>query len=152
MDRVTLARDTATATEIEAHLRACSDDFLPPLATRVDITGYAAKLHSYASNYEAWHERELVALVSVYRDEGTRTAFVSSVSSVASFRGRGLARTLLTQALDHVDRAGLGPVDLDVDGRSSAALGLYRSMGFAEVARTGTTLRLSRARRGGGRA
>lgn len=147
MDDVSFRQGAATADDIEAHLRTCSGDFLPPLDTRVDIRAYAIKLHSAAATYEAWHERDLVGLIAIYRNDASRVAFISSVSTTAPFRRSGLARELLTQALMHLDRDGYGPVELEVDSRSDAACNLYRSLDFVKAEETGGTIRMSRGKR-----
>ena len=147
MDGVTFRQDAATATDIEAHLQICSGDFVPPLDSRVDLPAYAAKLRSAATTYEAWHQRDLVGLIAIYRNDANRAAFISSVSTSAQFRRSGLARGLLTRALGHLDRDGYGLVELEVDSRSDAARHLYRSLDFAEVEVTGNTLRMARATR-----
>lgn len=144
MDGVTFRQGAATAGDIEAHLRICSGDFLPPLDSRVDLPAYAAKLHSAAKTYEAWHEEDLVGLIAIYRDDASRVAFISSVSTTAPFRRSGLARALLTQVLVHLARDGYGPVELEVDSRSDAARNLYRSLDFIEVEEAGGTIRMSR--------
>jgi GNAT superfamily N-acetyltransferase len=145
MDDVTFRQGAATATDIETHLRICSGDFLPPLESRVDLPAYAAKLRSAATTYEAWHERDLVGLIAIYRNDASRVAFITSVSTTAPFRRSGLARELLTQALVHLDRDGYGPVELEVDSRSDAARNLYRSLDFIEVEETGDTVRMAHA-------
>lgn len=144
MDDVTFRRGTAAAADIETHLRICSADFWPPLDSRVDIRAYSAKLHSAATTYEAWHERDLVGLIAIYRNDDSGVAFVSSVSTTSTFRRSGLARELLSEALVHLDRDGYGPVELEVDSRSTAARNLYRSLDFIEVEETGGTIRMSR--------
>ena len=49
---------------------------------------------------------------------------------VAAFRGRGLGRALLLQALHGFVRAGLGRALLEVTAQNSAAIRLYRRLGF----------------------
>lgn len=144
MDGLNFRQGSATAAEIESHLKACSADFSPPLESRVDLPTYAAKLRTAATTYEAWHQHDLVGLIAIYRNDVTRDAFITSVSTSAHFRRSGLARKLLTQALLDLDRDGYSPTELEVDRHSDAAVGLYRSIGFTEVEVTGRTLRMTR--------
>jgi 2-polyprenyl-3-methyl-5-hydroxy-6-metoxy-1,4-benzoquinol methylase/GNAT superfamily N-acetyltransferase len=145
MDGVTFRQGAATATDIERHLTLCSADFSPPLATRVDVPAYAVKLHGAATTYEAWYDDTLVGLIAIYRNEATRAAFITSVSTVSSFRRLGLARNLLTEALRDLDRGGYSPIELEVDRRSDGALKLYRSLEFSEAEPTGDAVRMTRA-------
>jgi ribosomal protein S18 acetylase RimI-like enzyme len=151
---VTFRQDAATATEIEQHLQECSADFCPPLESRVDLPTYAAKLRKAATTCEAWHGQDLVGLIAYYRNDATGVAFITSVSTSAQFRRSGLARALLAQVLLDVDRAGYSRTELEVDSNNIAALGLYRSVGFAHVEAAegaeatkgdGRTVRLARA-------
>lgn len=133
MDGVTFNQDAATASEIELHLQECSDDFVPPLASRVDLPAYAAKLRAAATTCEAWHGGKLAGLIAYYRNDATGVAFITSVSTSAQFRRSGLGRALLTRVLADVDGAGYGRTELEVGSDNSAAIGLYRSVGFAQV-------------------
>jgi GNAT superfamily N-acetyltransferase len=49
-------------------------------------------------------------------------------------RGRGLGKTAMSFAEDEARRRGVGRVALNVFGRNEVARGLYRSLGYAEVA------------------
>jgi ribosomal protein S18 acetylase RimI-like enzyme len=144
VDGVIFSQDTASATDIEFHLRECSADFSPPLEGRVDLPTYAAKLRTAATTCEAWHEEHLVGLIAYYRNDDTGVAFITSVSTAARFRRSGLARTLLMQVLREVDEAGYSRTDLEVGRDNVAAIGLYRSVGFAEVETRGLTARMTR--------
>lgn len=125
------AQDTADAEAVLAHLRACDARFVPPLSGRVDLPAYAAKIAKHARRFEAWSGAELVALVALYDNDGTReTGFVTSVSVLPGWSGRGLARRLLAQAIAHAQAAGLRRVALDVAAANTAALALYRTLGF----------------------
>jgi len=144
MDGVSIRQDTASADEIVSHLSECSADFVPPLASRVDLPTYAAKLRAAATTYEAWHGPDLVGLIAVYRNATTRAAFITSVSTSTRYRRSGLARSLLTEALQQLDVTGYGPTELEVDSQSDAAVGLYRSLDFTEAEVTGSTVRMTR--------
>lgn len=144
MVNVTYQQSSATLADIETHLQICSADFLPPLESRVDLQAYAAKLHSNAITYEAWHKRHLVGLIALYRNDATKVAFISSVSTTAPFRRYGLARTLLTRALMHLERDGYRSVELEVDHRSDAARRLYQSFDFVERQEDDGTIRMCR--------
>jgi ribosomal protein S18 acetylase RimI-like enzyme len=134
---VELHRNRAAAAEVVAHLRACADAFVPPLRQRVDIDAYAAKIVARAERFEAWSGDELSGLVAAYcNDAQAATAFITSVSVTPAWQGRGLASRLLLACIEHVRRAGLERIELEVDLQNAAAEALYRKHGFA-AARTG---------------
>ncbi|MCU0853484.1 MAG: GNAT family N-acetyltransferase [Rhodobacteraceae bacterium] len=128
---VEFTRDRAGAGEVLAHLLRCDASFTPPLSSRVDLAAYAEKLVACARRWEAWAEGDLVGLVAVYADAPAGgSGFVSNVSVDPARRGAGVARQLLTEAIAFVRDAGLGALDLEVDGRAEGAIALYASLGF----------------------
>lgn len=75
------------------------------------------------------------ALVGI-RSHGanTDTGFIGSLGVVRSWRGRGLARALLTRAFDEYRHRGMRAVALDVDAESlTGATRLYRGVGMEPV-------------------
>ncbi|MBP7686329.1 MAG: GNAT family N-acetyltransferase [Thermoflexales bacterium] len=66
--------------------------------------------------------------------------YIFNVATHPDFRGRGLARKLVTAALDHVRARGGKRVLLDVRADNVAAYNLYASVGFLHL-ETSTTLK-----------
>ncbi len=66
--------------------------------------------------------------------------YIFNVATHPDFRGRGLARKLVTAALDHVRARGGKRVLLDVRADNVAAYNLYTSVGFLHL-ETSTTLK-----------
>src|SRR5262245_2383644 len=62
--------------------------------------------------------------------ERTGVGAIQNLGVVPSFRGRGLGRALLLQALHGFSRAGLGKAILEVTAQNEAAVRLYRRVGF----------------------
>ena len=62
-------------------------------------------------------------------------AEILSVALVPQARGRGLARPLLAEHLQHLSRQGVRAVHLEVEQGNAPALALYRRFGFREVGR-----------------
>jgi len=63
-----------------------------------------------------------------------------SVAVADGARGRGLGRALVVGALDLAAAHGHGQVSLSVAMANDVAVGLYRSLGFADVAPDGTSM------------
>jgi ribosomal protein S18 acetylase RimI-like enzyme len=142
-DSIELRVNSATATEIAAHLAKTDDAFLPRLSERVDINDYAMKIVENAERFEAWGGGSLIGLVAVYcNDAAARTAYITSVSVLAEYRNQGLASKLLVECVEFVKRKHLVGISLDVDSENQRAVELYEAKGFTVVDTTGRTIRM----------
>jgi N6-L-threonylcarbamoyladenine synthase len=59
---------------------------------------------------------------------------IQTIALAENARGRGLGRRLMTELLGHARRRGAESVFLEVRADNPVAQGLYRSLGFAEIA------------------
>ncbi|QKQ50541.1 MULTISPECIES: GNAT family N-acetyltransferase [Achromobacter] len=127
---------TGTASEeiILAHLLHCDSAFVPPLSSRVDIKGYAKKIHHTANNFEAWASGELIGLVAVYCNAQNRTgAFITNVSVLSGWHGMGVATQLLRNCVASARDLGFERVELEVDINNIHAHRLYEKFGFLDM-------------------
>lgn len=121
----------ASAAEIAAHLRACDADFVPPLRDRVEIGRYAKKIADRATRFEAWSGRTLIGLAALYcNDSEGRCAFITNVSVVRPWTGRGIAARLVAQCVEHAKVSGMRRISLEVESGNTPAIRLYRKCGF----------------------
>lgn len=129
--------NTTDAAAIAEHLSRCDADFVPPLSGRVQIAGYAAKLADKAIRFEAWSGDTLVGLVAAYcNDPHERMAYVTSVSVLKDWTGKGIAACLLGRCIAHAVTMGMRGVRLEVAADNTPAIALYRKHGFlADIAR-----------------
>jgi ribosomal protein S18 acetylase RimI-like enzyme len=130
----------STYEQLLEHLLACSDDFVPPLHTYVDVADYADRLARRALRLERFDEEagsvRLVALLALYADDAAGTAFVTNVSVLPDARRHGLGDGLVDELLDVARGRGLLRVRLEVDQGNIAAQRLYLRHGFAASGRT----------------
>lgn len=120
------------APQIAAHLQACDSAFFPPLSSRVKIDEYAQKITDNAVRFEAWLDGELVSLVAAYCNRATdKIAFITSVSVLPEWQGRGIASQLVVNAVEHISALGFVRIELEVDNQNHAAASLYRKQGFS---------------------
>lgn len=127
----TFRMDSATAGEIESHLRECDAYFDPPLSRRVDLHAFAAKIQAQTLRFEAWSDGQLVALVSAYfNDAGRRTGFINHVGTSPARMGQGLATDLLGRCIVQGRQLGFSFLELEVSRRNSRAIQLYKRIGF----------------------
>lgn len=137
------AQNTADDRQIAAHLRACDSSFALPLSLRTDIDDYARKLVCHADRFEAWADGLLVGLLAVYCNAPDRqTAFVSSVSTLPAWRGRGIASRLLANCLNHVRNLGFADIELEIGKGDTRAENLYRRHNFVALKVEGPTARM----------
>lgn len=121
----------ASAAQIAAHLRRCDTDFVPPLSGRVEINAYASKLLAKATRFEAWAGGTLIGLVAVYcNDRERRIAYITSVSVLQKWRGKGIATRLLHQCLAHAQGTGMEQIRLETTGNNTNTNRLYKRIGF----------------------
>ena len=121
----------ASAVEIAGHLARCDADFMPPLSGRVEIKDYAIKIVSKATRFEAWSGGTLVGLVAAYcNDQEKRVAYITSVSVLREWTGKGITARLMRQCIEHVKASGMRQVSLEVARDNTPAIRLYEKSGF----------------------
>jgi len=121
----------ASVAQIAEHLSRCDADFVPPLGGRVEIGDYAGKIASKATRFEAWSRGTLVGLVAAYcNDRDKRIAYITSVSVLREWTGKGIAAHLLSQCVEHAKASGMRQISLEVAGGNAPAIKLYEESGF----------------------
>jgi ribosomal protein S18 acetylase RimI-like enzyme len=132
-DDVRFLVGTSTAEDIRAHLLACDAQFRPRLSERVDIDAYSRKLAERALTEEAWHGSSLVGLVAAYVAANGESCYITNVSVVAAFTGRGIATMLIRNLVAHPACLDVATIELEVSSQSVEAIRLYTSLGFRPV-------------------
>ena len=121
----------ASAVEIAVHLRTCDTDFVPPLSGRVEINDYAQKILSKASRFEAWSSGTLVGLIAAYcNDQEKRIAYITSVSVLKEWTGKGIAACLMSRCINDMKALGIWQICLEVASENTPAIRLYQKNGF----------------------
>jgi ribosomal protein S18 acetylase RimI-like enzyme len=121
----------ATEAEIVEHLSRCDADFLPALSGRVEINDYAKKIVSKATRLEAWSGGTLIGLVAAYcNDQERRIAYITSVSVLRDWTGKGIAARLMKQCIEYAKALEMRQISLEVASDNAPALMLYEKSGF----------------------
>ena len=121
----------ATAAEIVEHLSCCDTDFVPSLSGRVEIDDYANKIASKATRFEAWSGGMLVGLVAAYcNDHEKRIAYITSVSVLKAWTGKGIAAKLMKLCVEHAKASEMRQISLEVASDNTLAIKLYEQSGF----------------------
>jgi len=122
---------TADTQEILEHLKKCDHSFQPILTKRVNIEEYARKIFDRATTFEAWHARILVGLLAAYfSNNPERSAFITNVSVLEDFMGKGIASRLLNECKEYALQENFGEIRLEVHKVNVRAIGLYRKLSF----------------------
>lgn len=123
--------NTASEFEIIEHLLACDADFVPPLSTRLEISSYAAKIASKATRFEAWAGDILVGLLAAYcNDQATRIAYITNVTVLREWTGKGIAAHLMDRCIEHAKASDMRLIRLEVSRDNVPAIRLYENSGF----------------------
>ena len=121
----------ASAQQIFKHLSCCDADFVPILSSRVEIGKYAQKIVCNATRIEAWSRSKLIGLIAVYcNDQKGRIAYITSVSVIRTWAGRGVGTLLMNQCVERAKASGMQRVTLQVDEENVQAIRFYKKIGF----------------------
>lgn len=130
LTKVEYNTSTASAVEIEQHLRECSADFIPPLEPRLDIAEYARKIKDKAEVIEAWVDGKLVGMLAMYVDDSCRSGFITNVSVTGGHTGLGIASELMRRTVDIARSHDCMAIALQVDLNNHRAIALYEKFNF----------------------
>ncbi len=133
-ENIIYVTDHAGAAEIAQHLRACDADFIPQLSKKTDIGLYSEKLAGNSVTFEARKNGLLAGLVAAYmNDEKKQSAFITSVSVLKDFAGKGIAAQLILNCAAHGTDMGFEEILLEVSPQNMPALKLYERNGFKKA-------------------
>jgi len=124
----------STESEVFVHLNKCKNTFIPPLDSTVDIKVYSKKLYDFSIRFEAWDQNELVGLIAAYfNDEKFYKGFITNVSVLDSYRGKGIAQSLIENCIRYAKKYQFSRIELEVYNKNIAAISLYKKYGFQIV-------------------
>jgi ribosomal protein S18 acetylase RimI-like enzyme len=124
----------ASDAETAEFLWNCDADFVPPLSTRVEIKDYSKKIVSKATRFEAWSGGKIVGLVAAFcNDQEMNIAYITNVSLLRKWTGKGIAYRLMGQCIEHAKALGMQQIRLEVATGNTAAIKLYEKSGFVAV-------------------
>ncbi len=119
-----------SCTEIKEHLLAC--EFVPNIDYYVEnIDEYIKKIMLYAVLIECWENERLVGFIAFYCNNiSNGEAFITNISVIPEFNGRGIATKLLTKAYAYSKNKGFTTISLEVFNINVGAKALYKKAGF----------------------
>jgi len=123
--------NSASEKEISDHLNVCSDNFIPSLATYVNIKEYAKKIFLKSTRFEAFYNNNLIGLIAIYLDSNTKSAFITNISVDKEFFGKKISLKLLKNCKYYLIKQKYNEIKLDVNKKNSRAIAFYKKNEFA---------------------
>lgn len=131
-DMVNYYLNRSIESDIYTHLSACDRNFVRALVKRVTIKDYSTKIYNKAMRFEAWVNDTLVGLVAAYcNDQTKRIAYITSVTVLSEWQGKGIALELMKRCIEHARKLGMYCIRLEVAWGNAPAIRLYEKCGFA---------------------
>jgi ribosomal protein S18 acetylase RimI-like enzyme len=135
------SENEASEQAIYSHLLRCNEDFIPSLKRKVDISAYAKKIFECAVTFEAWSRDTLIGLVAAYfNDHGGQSGYITSVSTIKAYMGKGVASILIKMSIDYARQHGFRTISLEVEKSNSHAIKLYKKFRFQEAESKDTSM------------
>lgn len=111
----------------------------------VDLEAYLAKIDAHADVVSDVAGGRCRGFVAFYcNNQDTRRAFITLVAVAPEDRGSGLARSLVSRALDVCRSRGFTRCGLEVRADNAPAVALYTGLGFTAVSARDGRLTLER--------
>jgi ribosomal protein S18 acetylase RimI-like enzyme len=130
-EMVNYFQNKATESDIHCHLNGCDAQFIQTLSKRVNLKEYSKKIYNKAERFEAWADNVLVGLVAAYcNDQVKGIAFITSVSVLNEWQGKGIAKQLIVRCIEHAAKLGMHSIELEVGIGNVSAIALYEKCGF----------------------
>jgi ribosomal-protein-alanine N-acetyltransferase len=128
----TLGQDEKPA--LLAFIELLDQNFKPPLSTQVNIAQWLKKVLKHGMILVSGERHDLKGVVAFYcNKKGDRQAFITYLGVANGARRRGLGRRLIEEALRVCRHEGMRLVLVTAGADNSAAISLYRKIGFKDV-------------------
>ncbi len=143
-DRIDILMNKANASDICRHLSDCDEGFVQALNQRVSMKDYSEKIYKQAVRFEAWAGDLLVGLLAAYCNDLThRVAYITSISVLAKWQNKGVARQLMNQFIQYARQLGMHCIRLEVEQENKPATALYKRFGFVVVDRINSFVKMN---------
>jgi len=133
MNDLSFSFNESDVNQIKAHLHDVNKSFVPKLESYVDIELYADKLYKLANRFEVFSDKTLVALLALYINKDEGNAFITNLSVSEQYARRGIATTLLRQAIDYAKHNELNKILLEVKAGNERAINFYLKHEFSII-------------------
>ena len=120
-----------TQVDLYHFLIECDNDFEPKLSSEVDLRNFSEKIYNHAVRFEAWNNRVLIGVLSVYlNDKESGIGFINHISILQKYRGHRISNTLMRNCLEYAKSKHFKYIRLEVSKRNHIGKSLYEKYGF----------------------
>ena len=110
-------------------LNKVDKDFSPPLSSKVDLKDYILKIQEKAELITEEQNGLIRGLVILYcNDFETKIAYISLVGDLPEFRGMGIAKICMSQAINVAKEKGMKRIM--IHSNNPVAVKIYNDLGF----------------------
>ena len=109
----TRGSERLSVNQIYDFIKKVEKDFPTPISAKTDLMEYAKKLYSNATLCTAEDNGKIVAMAAGYTENTVNNvAYITMVASLPEYRGKGLAKQLVTEFIDRAKSKRLKAVHL----------------------------------------
>lgn len=120
-----------TLSEIFLHLQEVNTSFTPTLSAIVDLEVFAKKIYNNAVRFEAWENKRLIGLLSVYFNDTIRKeGFLNHIAVVEEYKKQGISKKLMSNCINYGQQNCFLQIKLEVSIENQLARKLYENFGF----------------------
>lgn len=119
--------------ELMKFFKKIDTDFNPSLSHKTDLDSFCEKMLKNANLFASYNDNgEIKGLVAIYaNDFESHYSYIPFVAVDVNHRKQGIARKLLSQALEYIRSMGRDKINcVGIHTNSSVALHLYEELGF----------------------
>lgn len=108
-----------------------SEIFVPPLAPRVNLEVFATKISENATHIVAINNAIILGFMACYfNDPDLQFGYITTISVLPQFQGKGIAVKLIDKAVDIGKKRGFKKLRLEVHDNNVIAYNFYYKYGF----------------------
>ncbi len=126
-----ITQNKSSEKDIYHHLKNCSNQFVPPLETYVNIKTYSKKLYEKSTRFELFDNNTLKGLIAIYTDN--TIGFITNVSIDKEYQGKNLSKILLDTCFKFLILNKYYKVLLHVNINNSKAIKFYLNNNFKQI-------------------
>mgnify|MGYP006123798543 FL=1 len=120
----------STQKDIQKHLEDCSNSFIPPLNTYVNIQKYSKKIFTKSIRFESWYKNELIGLLAIYSNTSFNKAFLTNLSLNNKYENKGIGHKLVRNCKSYLISKQMNNIDLEVNIQNHKAIKFYKKNNF----------------------
>lgn len=117
--------------DVHSFLHSVDKCFPIPLSQKTDLYELSEKLLEKGRVFVACEDNNIIGIVGEYaNDEKSKKAYISVVAVLPEYSGKGIATTLIDNAMDYAKSNGMEKIFLYTHKTNEGAIHMYKKLGF----------------------